>query len=185
MKIHWGIGKTVFLFPLAICHQRVPHYIDVIMTPLASQISSLVVVYSIVYSGADQSGEFTGTGEFPAQRASNAENGSIWWRHHAMTVLWYAHMSEFKWPTNCYYYPCCVSFVIHGQIGVHVFNVVLIVFYDLSTSYVWSKYPLLKILAYHSNNVITIGLPRASVVHDIGRTYKNRPKHQQLIYIFI
>ena len=28
-------------------------------------------------------GEFTGTGEFPAQRASNAENVSIWWRHHA------------------------------------------------------------------------------------------------------
>ena len=27
-------------------------------------------------------GEFTGTGEFPAQKASNAENGSIWWRHH-------------------------------------------------------------------------------------------------------
>ena len=28
-------------------------------------------------------GEFTGTGEFPAQRVSNAENVSIWWRHHA------------------------------------------------------------------------------------------------------
>ena len=27
-------------------------------------------------------GEFTGTGEFPAQRASNAEDVSIWWRHH-------------------------------------------------------------------------------------------------------
>ena len=27
-------------------------------------------------------GEFTGTGEFPAQRASYAENDSIWWRHH-------------------------------------------------------------------------------------------------------
>ena len=28
------------------------------------------------------------TGEFPAQRASNAENASIWWRHHdAQTVL--------------------------------------------------------------------------------------------------
>ena len=24
------------------------------------------------------------TGEFPAQRASNAENVSIWWRHHAV-----------------------------------------------------------------------------------------------------
>ena len=30
-------------------------------------------------------GEFTRTGEFPAQRASNAENVSIWWRHHAVT----------------------------------------------------------------------------------------------------
>ena len=27
-------------------------------------------------------GEFTGTGEFPAQRASYAENISIWWCHH-------------------------------------------------------------------------------------------------------
>ena len=27
-------------------------------------------------------GEFTGKGEFPAQMASNAENVSIWWRHH-------------------------------------------------------------------------------------------------------
>ena len=26
------------------------------------------------------------TGEFPSQRASNAENASIWWRHHALTV---------------------------------------------------------------------------------------------------
>ena len=26
--------------------------------------------------------QFTVTGEFPAQRASNAENVSIWWRHH-------------------------------------------------------------------------------------------------------
>ena len=29
-------------------------------------------------------GEFTGTGEFPAQRASYAENVSIWWRHHVL-----------------------------------------------------------------------------------------------------
>ena len=31
--------------------------------------------------------EFTGTGEFPAQRACNAENVSIWWRHHAFGWL--------------------------------------------------------------------------------------------------
>ena len=27
------------------------------------------------------------TGDFPAQRASNAENVSIWWRHHAFSVM--------------------------------------------------------------------------------------------------
>ena len=32
-------------------------------------------------------GEFTGTGEFPAQRASYAENVSIWWRHHDQFVF--------------------------------------------------------------------------------------------------
>ena len=74
------------------------HYIDVIMTTMASQITSLVVFYSIVYQAQIKenikaprhwplSGEFTGTGEFPAQRASNAENVSIWWRHHVSRTL--------------------------------------------------------------------------------------------------
>ena len=31
-------------------------------------------------------GEFTGTGEFPAQRASYAENVSIWWCHHDLSL---------------------------------------------------------------------------------------------------
>ena len=32
-------------------------------------------------------GNLLGTGEFPAQMASNAENVPIWWRHHALTNL--------------------------------------------------------------------------------------------------
>ena len=55
---------------------------------MASQITSLTVVYSTVYSDAIKENikaprhwpvceEFTGTGEFPAQRASYAENASI------------------------------------------------------------------------------------------------------------
>ena len=32
-------------------------------------------------------GEFTGTGEFPAQMASYAENVYLWWRHHELGVL--------------------------------------------------------------------------------------------------
>ena len=40
-------------------------------------------------------GEFTGTGEFPAQRASYAEYVSIWWRHHVMwiSVTWVFQIS--------------------------------------------------------------------------------------------
>ena len=73
------------------------HYRDVIMGAISSQINSFTIVYSTVYSGADQRkhqgsaplafwGNSSVTGEFPAQMASNAENVSIWWRHH---VLWF------------------------------------------------------------------------------------------------
>ena len=36
-------------------------------------------------------GNSPGTGEFPAQMASNAENVSIWWRHHALCILGRMH----------------------------------------------------------------------------------------------
>ena len=62
------------------------------MGVMAFQIASLTIVYSIVRSGTDQRSKLhvTGlcvgnspvSGEFPTQRASNAENDSIWWRHH-------------------------------------------------------------------------------------------------------
>ena len=61
------------------------------MGAMASRITSLTIVCTTVYSGAYQrkqlrvtglcEGNSPGTGEFPAQRASNAENVSIWWRH--------------------------------------------------------------------------------------------------------
>ena len=64
------------------------------MSTMASQITNLTIVYSTVYQGADERnikavrhyplwGEFTGDRWIPRQRASNAENVSIWWRHHA------------------------------------------------------------------------------------------------------
>ena len=36
-------------------------------------------------------GNSPGTGEFPAQMASNAENVSIWWRHHAHKQINHRH----------------------------------------------------------------------------------------------
>ena len=56
------------------------------MTTMASQITSLAVVYSTVYSDADQRKHQSSTSQTPklfAQMASDAENVSIWWRHHA------------------------------------------------------------------------------------------------------
>ena len=69
------------------------HYSDVIMGAMAFQITNLTIVNSTVYLGEDQRkhhssaslalvrGNSLVTGEFPAQRASNAGNVSIWWRH--------------------------------------------------------------------------------------------------------
>ena len=59
------------------------HYSDVIMDTIASQITSLTIVYSTVYSKKTSKLP----GEFPAQMASNAENVSIWWRHHVDDYL--------------------------------------------------------------------------------------------------
>ena len=74
------------------------HYNNVIMSAMTSQITSSTIVYSTVYSGADQRKhqsyaslafvrEFTGDREFRAQKASNAENVSIWWRQHVSTAI--------------------------------------------------------------------------------------------------
>ena len=69
------------------------------MGTIASQITSLTVVYSTVlfrrrwkkisklHVTSLYAGNSPGTGEFPAQMASNAENDSIWWRHHVHLVL--------------------------------------------------------------------------------------------------
>ena len=57
------------------------------MGAIASQITSLTIVDSTVYSDADQRKHQSSASlafEFPAQMASNAENISIWWRHHAL-----------------------------------------------------------------------------------------------------
>ena len=66
------------------------------MGTIATQITNLTIVYSIADQRKHPSsvsvafvcvcvgggGGSLGTDEFPAQMASNAENVSIWWRHH-------------------------------------------------------------------------------------------------------
>ena len=71
--------------PTGIDMAPVSHYNDVIMSTVASQITSLKIVYSAVNSGVDQinitaprhwllcAGNSPVICEFPAQRASNTE----------------------------------------------------------------------------------------------------------------
>ena len=77
---------------------RFLHYGYVIISAIPSQITSLTLVYSIVYSGADHRKHQSAAslafargihrcGEFLAQRASDAESASIWWRHHE-NLIW-------------------------------------------------------------------------------------------------
>ena len=111
-QLQWTVFTQPFRYDMASCQTEMAalhnshkvnetHYCDVIMGVMASQVTGPTTVYSTVYSGADHkktsnlrvtglcAGNSPVTGEFPAQRASNAENVSIWWRHHANGKLTY------------------------------------------------------------------------------------------------
>ena len=62
------------------------------MGVMASQITVVSIVYSTVcWSKLRVTGLCDGnspvTGEFPSQKASDAENGSIWWRHRVASTV--------------------------------------------------------------------------------------------------
>ena len=72
------------------------HYNDVIMTTMASQITSLTVVYSTVYSDADQRKHQSSASVafvwgihrwIPRTKGQLREKVSIWWRQYAVP-LW-------------------------------------------------------------------------------------------------
>ena len=89
------------------------------MSTMASQITSLTIVYSTVYSGSDQRKHQSSASlafvwaihrwlvNSPHKRVSNAENVSISWRHHDHMRYQIRHpmlciflSSEFWWPLN-------------------------------------------------------------------------------------
>ena len=92
--------------PGSLDHYSAPHYSDVIMSAVASQITGVLIVYSTVCSGVDQRkhqssaslsvwGEFTGDRWIPRShwwiprtKASDAEHVSIWWCHHENKKYW-------------------------------------------------------------------------------------------------
>ena len=73
------------------------HCSDVTMSAMVSQITGVSIVCSTVCSGADQRKHQSSalvafvnpplTDGVPSQRASNAKNVSIWWRHHVNIAI--------------------------------------------------------------------------------------------------
>ena len=105
----------------------------VVMGAIASQITSPTIVYSTVYSDADQRkhqssaslafvrGHSPGTGEFSAQMANNAEKVSIWWRHHVNGYIGFSCLPvsmnnlrelTLNWATAFYIYHYIAQFII-------------------------------------------------------------------------
>ena len=94
------------------------HHSDVTMNAMASQISSVTIVYSTVCLDADKKkktsklrvtglceGNSPVTGKLPAQRASNAENVFIWWRHHSICISYLTDGGNWRppsWKTRLY-----------------------------------------------------------------------------------
>ena len=108
------LGASAFVGPVYTNRGGViTHYNDVIMGAIASQITSLTIVYSIVYSDADQRkhqssaslalcvGNSPWTGEFPAQMTSYAENVSIWWHHHDLKSIFFVILWRLCMPRVC------------------------------------------------------------------------------------
>ena len=98
---HWSDGdKFCKLHPVDLlrawfCHSKTNHTIqwrhndhDGVSKSPASRLFTQLFIQTQIKENIKATrhwplcGEFTGTGEFPAQRASYAENVSIWWRHH-------------------------------------------------------------------------------------------------------
>ena len=80
------------------------------MGTMVSQITSLMIISSTVYSCADQRKHQSSAslafvrenspvaGKFPAQTASNAENFAIWWCHHAwLLITWWRKGIAYNW----------------------------------------------------------------------------------------
>ena len=93
------------------------------MVVIASQITSLTIVYSTVYSGADQRKHQSSASlasvriihrwpvNSPHKRASNAENISIWWRHHVQHTQ-RTHCSDVTWTSLRLKWPPTFLFII-------------------------------------------------------------------------
>ena len=116
------------------------HYNDAIMSATVSQITSLTIVDSSAYSGADQTKHQSSAslafvwGIFSTQRASNAENISIRWRHHDEAL----NISVETMSTNDVAHIIARPFTIALKlVDMQVFHLLLALLRDLNQRYIF------------------------------------------------
>ena len=119
------------------------YYNDVIMSKMASQITSLTFIQAQSKENFKAPrhwplwGNSSVTGEFPAQRTRNAENVSIWWRHDGTVAFIWIH---FKYKiilfildivsvchTHCNRHMACRSWSTEYDSKNVIFNLVLLI----------------------------------------------------------
>ena len=79
--IHWNPYGDVIMGTIVSNQQTRDCFLNHLFRHRSKKTSKLRVTGLCV-------GNSPGTGEFPAQMANNAENVSIWWRHHARSMSW-------------------------------------------------------------------------------------------------
>ena len=119
-------------------------YNDVKMSVMVSQITNITIIYSTLYSDADQRKHLSPAsldfeiGEFPAQMASNAATVSIWWRHHdnPLTQVTNAVPRGSKLLSKLYYDPSARCICVNRRIQAHS----LLIMYERCISLTAIKY---------------------------------------------
>ena len=140
------------------------------MSAMGTQITSLTIVYSTVYSDADQR-KHQSFASLAFVRASNAENVSIWWRHHE--TMWVkeapgrvsGEISALKDSTAAVDMVFFISFVIASA---NIFVLIVLSIYvpvllpsKCSPAYIWNVY--LEI--YHALTWNYIPLHTVKILH--------------------
>ena len=140
MKSNWGDNTAVrasvlqnwissnFILKCSRGTFSVWHYGDIIMGAIASQITSLTIVYSTVYSDAYQrkhqsSASLAFDRWIPRTKGSSAENISIWWRHHELVTFhannicneWISYKENITYPHPATTYTNCIPLFCYNK----------------------------------------------------------------------
>ena len=101
-ELYYAMFREVFVCLICRLVMYNRHYTDVIVTTVASQITSLTVVCSIVYSGADQ-----------RKHESSASLAFVWGIHRGPVN------SPHKWPVTRKMFPFDDVIMVTGAVAVH------------------------------------------------------------------